>query len=133
MVRKFVGCLLLGLLALGGCDALRSPEQVVARRAQARWDALVKGDLKAAYAYLSPGYRKAMSYERYQRGIFGVGKWQAAKVDQVSCQQPEVCAVTVQVTIRLVVPRRGEPIESTSPVYERWVKDSGKWWYVPDR
>ena len=35
-------------------------------RAQARWDAVIKGDLEAAYAYISPGSRQVYSFERFK-------------------------------------------------------------------
>ncbi len=123
----------LWLTLLGGCalNTPKTPEAIVAQRAQARWDALIKGDLETAYRYLSPGYRQVKSFERYKRGIFGVGIWQGAKVDKVVCEQPDVCKVTVMVTTRLVLPRVGAPMESTTPVYERWIRDDQGWWHVP--
>ncbi len=130
------GCLAGLVLAasLVGCAGLGgSPKDVVASRAQARWDALIRGDLKTAYTYLSPGYRKAKSFERYKRTIFGVGKWKSAQVGKVECLQPDVCRVWVNVGVRLQVPRRGEPIESVNPVLERWILRDGQWWYVPAR
>ncbi|XSG84295.1 MAG: hypothetical protein ACPW60_11220 [Methylohalobius sp. ZOD2] len=134
MIRK-TSCLLMALVLFQGCAGLgsKSVEGRVAQRAQARWDSLVEGDLKTAYEYLSPGYRQAKSFERYQRGILGVGIWQGAKVDKVVCERPEVCKVTVQVSSRLVVPRVGTPMESTSPVYERWILEDGQWWHVPNQ
>ncbi len=130
-IRILLTCL--WLVMIGGCalNEPKTPETIVAKRAQARWDALIKGDLETAYQYLSPGYRKAKSFERYKRGIFGVGVWQAAKVDKVACEQPDVCKVTVLVTTRLALPRIGTSMESTTPVYERWIRDEQGWWHVP--
>ncbi|WP_286293006.1 hypothetical protein [Methylomarinovum tepidoasis] len=91
----------------------------------------MKGDLKAAYGYLSPGYRRLKPFERWKRGIFGVGIWQDARVDKVACPKADVCDVTVLVTSRLMVPRIGKPMVSTTPVYERWVYEGGDWWYLP--
>ncbi len=113
-------------------NVTNTPEAIVAERAQGRWDALIKGDLKGAYEFLSPGYRQAMPFSRYEQKIHGVGMWQAARVSKVVCQQPDVCEATVNVDVRLIVPRIREPIESTNPVYERWVNIDGEWWYVPE-
>ncbi len=125
---------LFAALWLSGCENIReSPEEIVSERAKARWDALIRGDLQAAYDYLSPGYRQSTPFERYRRKIRGVGLWRKARVERVECDGAEVCKVLVLVDVHLVVPRSGEPIESTNPVYERWIYSEGQWWYVPDR
>jgi len=126
-------CLLLVMVGACGTITPLAPEDVVARRAQDRWDALIKGDIDAAYAYLSPAYRRMKSLESYKRGIFGVGIWQKAEVDRVVCERLDVCSVTVLVTTRLALPRIGTPMESTTPVYERWIRERDQWWYVPKR
>ena len=48
-----------GALALAGCAALqpKTPEEIVTQRVEARWDALIKGDFPAAWAYTQPAYR----------------------------------------------------------------------------
>ena len=35
--------------------------EVFPQRAEARWEALLAGDLETAYSYLSPGYRSTLS------------------------------------------------------------------------
>ncbi len=134
MLIHWIRLLILPLVLLLAACAIESskPETVVAKRAQARWDALIKGDLETAYQFLSPGYRQAMPFDRYERNIHGVGLWQAARVSKVVCKQPDVCEATVEVDVKLVVPRIQEPIESTNPLYERWVYTDKQWWYVPE-
>src|SRR5258705_4087350 len=58
---------------------------VVKERSEARWQALIKGDLDAAYAYLSPGSKATTSIEAYRRQI-RPGLWRAVKVDTVECE-----------------------------------------------
>ena len=41
-------------------------QEVVTARANARWQALLRGDLTAAYEYLSPGSKAAMSLDFYK-------------------------------------------------------------------
>lgn len=131
-MKRSAGILMLLSSLLAACHWMAdSPEERVARRAQARWDALIRGDIETAYAYLAPGYRKIKSLERYRRGIHGVGKWREARVERVTCPEKDVCNVDMQVKVRLMVPR-GEPIESVNPVRERWIHKAGEWWYVPE-
>ncbi len=137
MVRNRCALLFVALAALWlvGCEDIRkSPGEIVSERAKARWDALIRGDLQTAYDYLSPGYRQSTPFGRYRRKIRGVGLWRKARVERVECDEAEVCKVLVMVDVHLVIPRSGgEPIESTNPVYERWIYSEGQWWYVPDR
>ncbi|MEJ2534633.1 MAG: hypothetical protein P8008_04015 [Gammaproteobacteria bacterium] len=60
------------LVTLSACAGLgKSPEAAVLERAQARWDAVIAGNLSEAYEYLSPGYRSAVSLNAWQRRILG--------------------------------------------------------------
>ena len=61
-------------MALGGCAVFgiskdsdpAAKQKVVAQRAEARWQSLIKGDLDAAYAYLSEGSKATTSLEVYK-------------------------------------------------------------------
>src|SRR5271157_5887126 len=76
-------------LAIAGCASLSAtsaPEEkqkVVAERAEARWQLLIKGDVAGAYQYLSSGSKAATSVAVYS-GKIKPGMWRKAKVDQVS-------------------------------------------------
>lgn len=91
--------------------------------AQGRWDALLRGDVTAAYGYLSPASRAMVSLLQYQREIH-IGFWKRAVVEAVSCE-PEVCKVGVTVTYDY---RDVKGVENT--LNESWVNDGGKWWFV---
>ena len=110
---------------LGGCAALdaRSPEEVVKERAQQRWDALVKGDFKTVYEYLSPGSRAVLTSEGYASGL-RVGFWKAARVEKVMCEKPDVC----DAILALEYDFRGSRIKT--PLKETWIKEGSSWWYV---
>jgi hypothetical protein len=119
----------LALLAVAGCADLPgagqsgTPEATVKARAQARWDAVVKGDIKAAYAYLSPGSRAVLSEDDYEHEVRR-GFWKSAKVQGVTCSNSESCKVEVAIEYRF----RGSPI--TTPASETWVKQDSGWWLV---
>ena len=112
------------LMALAACAAIGvgTPEQQVMERAQARWDALVRGDYKAAYAYLSPGSRQVQSEKDYVNSLRR-GFWKAAKVEKATCEQARC---EVQATIEYEF--QGQRIKS--PLRETWIREGSDWWYV---
>jgi hypothetical protein len=127
VVKRF-GCLVataMLVIAVAGCAAMKpqSPEEAVRERAQARWDALVKGDVKAAYAFLSPGSRAVMTSESYASSI-RVGFWKSAQVNRVACENPEKCEA--QATIEYEY--NGQRLKA--PVREVWIRERTDWWYV---
>ncbi len=100
------------------------PQKMVADLAVARWEALMKGDFAKAYSYLSPGTREAMSLDLYKAKISG-GTWKKASVDSVSCEQDQ-CKVLMAIEFSH---RRIKSIETR--LDENWLRQDGKWWYVP--
>ena len=98
-------------------------QKVVAERAQARWQALMKGDLDAAYGFLSPASKKATPFPAYARTI-KPGMWRDVKVDKVDCEA-EVCKVQLAVTYDAKMMKG-----ITTPVWESWVIEDGSAWYV---
>ena len=112
------------LVVLAGCASMDSPpEGVVATRAQERWDALVKGDLKGAYAYLSPGSRSVMDLAAYEASVRR-GFWKTAKVDKAVCAPQQSCEVYVTIEYEF----RGALTKT--PLRESWIKEGSNWWVV---
>lgn len=113
----------LAVVSLTGCAAVSPPsvEEQVRARAQERWDALVAGNLEAAYALLSPGARQARSLPAY-RATIRTGFWKRAVVDRVECSTAETCKVMVVVEYLY----RGTPV--STPIFEDWVLSNRKWW-----
>jgi len=112
-------------VAVSGCATLdsRPAPEIVKERSQARWDALVKGDLKTAYGYLSPGLRSTMTYENFVLN-FRRGFWKAVKVEGVECGKPDVCRVSMSMDYVY----NGTQIRT--PTAETWIRDdSGNWWF----
>lgn len=118
-------------MALGGCAVFgiskdsdpAAKQKVVAQRAEARWQSLIKGDLDAAYAYLSEGSKATTPLEVYKSKI-RPGRWRQAKVEKVECEA-EVCTVELQITMdhRLM-----KGIQT--PLNENWIIEKGTAWYV---
>lgn len=114
---------LVSLAALVGCVVAppQSAEEQVRERAQERWDALVAGNVEAAYALLSPGARQARSFPAY-RAMIKTGFWKRAVVDRVECPSSETCKVMVVVEYLY----RGTLV--STPIFEDWVLSDQKWW-----
>lgn len=119
------GVLMAAVAALAGCAVLgpRTPEQVVAERAQERWNDLVKGDFKAAYAFLSPGSKSVQTVDKYVAGL-RTGFWKGATVDKVECGTPETCDVSLTIEYEFMGRR------TKTPLLEGWVREGSNWWYV---
>ena len=124
-----VGVLVLLAVVLTGCAGLlgepMTPEQVVAKRAQARWDALVAGEWETAYSFATPAYRAVVDAQRFQRSHGGQPSWLGAKVRDVRCRE-DVCDATVRLKYSSPLPPRSHAIETD--YIERWILDGGNWW-----
>ena len=92
-------------------------------RSQARWNALVQGDVKTAYEFFSPGSRATMSLADFASGI-KVGFWKAVTVDKVECGTGDRCDVSTTIEYEF----RGSRIKT--PSRETWVRDGADWWFL---
>ena len=124
------------LLALSACASV--PEQsaapldkkeVVARIAQSRWDALMKGDFEAAYKLMSPASRSVITLDEFRRRS-GIVTWKAANVRKVECSADDLCAVRMNVKYAYRL-RVGRMVENDQVLAETWRNTAGGWWYVP--
>jgi len=121
---KRIGAVTGVLVVLAGCAGLAGkPEERVKERAQARWDALLKDDVKGAYAYFSPGSRAVMDLKSYEASV-RKGFWKAATVDGVSCPTAQRCEVTETIEYEFNGRR------TRSPLTETWIEEGGNWWLV---
>jgi hypothetical protein len=115
----------MALAAVGGCAVLKpqTPEERVMERSQARWDALVKGDTRAAYGFLSPGSRAVTTPEIYASSI-RAGFWKSAKVNKVVCGSPQSCDAQTEIEYEFQGKRTKTPLQET------WIREGSDWWYV---
>ena len=114
------GCAATGAKPGGNADS----QNVVAKKAQSRWDALIKGDLAAAYEYLSPATRSVMPLELYKSKVRS-GGWKKASVGSVVCNQDRCdVAITMEHSYR-------EMTSIVTPLNETWLQEDGNWWFVP--
>ncbi|MBL0142249.1 MAG: hypothetical protein IPP91_09225 [Betaproteobacteria bacterium] len=106
----------------GGPEAGNSA-QAIGKRATARWDALIAGDLSRAYEFLSPGSRQAYTAQDYA-ALVKPGLWKKARVDRVECAEADVCVAVVLVEYVF----KGMTV--TTPLRETWTKAGEEWWFV---
>ncbi len=93
------------------------------QRAQARWDALVKGDYKAAYDFLSPSSRVIWSEKEYVNSLRR-NFWKAAKVEKVVCTNDRSCSAQASIEYEFQGKR------TTTPLAETWILEGSQWWIV---
>jgi hypothetical protein len=132
MSKRLVMALAAGAtLVLAGCGTTgltketpaAQKEKVVAERANARWQALIKRDYEAAYAYMSPGSKSALSSDGF-KNTAGQMVYRDAKVLGVTCEE-ELCSVKLSITYDHRVMKG-----VTTPLEERWILENGQMWYV---
>ena len=104
----------------------RPDKEIVAERAQERWDALVKSDFDRAYGYISPAGRELVNSEAYASSLKR-GFWTGAKIDNVECPTPDYCEADVTIEYQ----HRG--LKMKTPLREKWVKNRSTWWFVLER
>ena len=132
-LRRPVLVALAGSLAaalVAGCASVGAvflpAEDVVLKRAQARWDALVERDWNAAYAFMTPGYRAVVPLKRYGNQFTGPAQWESAKATSAKCEETR-CVVSVEISFRLLLPGHMGRVDSTH-VEEVWVREEGQWY-----
>jgi len=119
------------LIALAGCAGFGltkdSPPEAkraaVTERVNARWAAIIKGDMDTAYTFFSPATRQLLTVGTYRLQARGSG-FRKAEITSVTCEA-EVCQVAVVVTLDH---RQMPGLQST--VDETWVLDNGQYWYT---
>ena len=126
-VRRVMRRLSVGLVAviLSSCAAVApgKPEDVVKRRAQERWDAMVKSDFEAAYRYMSPGSRSVMTAPEFIASVRS-GFWKSAVVEKVECGSAQSCEVNATIEYEHLGRR------TKTPLRETWIREGQDWWYL---
>jgi hypothetical protein len=116
------------IAAVAGCASLApgKPEEVVRQRAQARWDALLAGEWKTAYGYMSPSYRALVEEKRFANQFGSGAGWVSAEVFKVTCAD-EKCTVVMEVKFKPILGMRAGNVATTS-FEESWIREDGQWW-----
>jgi hypothetical protein len=117
--------MVVSLSGMLGCAAMKpaTPEEVVRQRAQARWDALVKWDIKTAYGFLSPGSRATTTPEAYAASL-REGFWKSATVTKVECASADSCDADA------IIEYDFQGRRTKTPLRETWIREGSEWWYL---
>ena len=107
----------------GGKDLAEGKRALVAERVNARWNALINGDLERAYTFMSAGSQAATPLDVYKVKI-KPGMWRAVKIDSMDCDE-EICRVKMTLTYDH---RMMKGIQT--PFQETWILEKGNAWYV---
>lgn len=123
---------LAAVMLLSGCQQPQpEPEEIVAERAQARWDLMIERDFEKAWDYYSPGFRdttprQEFSEDMKRRPI----RWYEADVLSVECDGDR-CLAEVEVVYRAIAAPHGQSrIRLNRKLEENWIRLRGQWWYV---
>src|ERR1700680_1859514 len=130
--QGIVVLLAVSLASLAGCAstsgsgadlALEAKKALVTERINARWQALIKGDLDAAYTYMSAASKETMPLTAYKAKI-KPGMWRSVKINAIVCEV-EICTASMTLTYdhRLM-----KGIQT--PFQESWIIEKGTAWFV---
>ena len=117
---------------LSACSEPRTPEDIVAERAQARWDAMVARNFETAWEYYTPGFKEKTEASSFrtrmdQRPI----RWDAVRVTQVECAEENKCQVSALITYSAVgAPGVLADMQVERNNVETWIQIAGQWWYT---
>jgi hypothetical protein len=117
------GCATMGGLSKDSPAAAK--ESVVAERAKARWQALIKRNYQEAYGFFSPASKETTSLTAYQAKIAAIN-YRSVNIDKVECAA-EVCTVKLTLTYDYP-PAKAKDV--VTPLDENWIIDKGQAWFV---
>jgi predicted small secreted protein len=121
LAASLAGC---ASMSGGGKDlAPEAKQALVTERLNARWNALIKGDLDQAYTFMSAGSQEAMPLKLYKEKI-KPGMWRAVKIDSINCDA-EICQVRMTLTYDHKMMKGVQ-----TPFQETWILEKGNAWYV---
>lgn len=121
-------------LFAAGCASVEpvAPEQAVAQRAQAYFDAVIAKDYKTTYAMQVPSYRSRYTYEAHVLRSAGTGiNILTARVLRVNCPSAEACVATVEVSYKAEGLRAPVEWPVTTMLEDRWAHIDGAWRRMP--
>jgi len=121
VAASLAGC---ASMAGGGKDLTPDARKaLVTQRINARWAALIKGDLDQAYTFMSAGSQEALPLNVYKVKT-KPGLWRAVRIDSMECE-PEICQVKMTLTYDHQMIKGVQ-----TPFQETWILEKGNAWYV---
>ena len=98
-------------------------QAVLTERINARWDALIKGDMDKAYAFMSQASKDAYPPDVYKSKV-KPGMWRSVKIDAIDCDGA-VCWAKMVLTYDH---RTMKGVQT--PFSESWIIEKGNAWFI---
>ena len=103
-------------------------ETELRERVQARWDAVIKGDLDRAYGFETPEYRKAYTEQEYKEEFGRRVRWHVATLKDLRYDQPDEVEAIIMLDYSFALPGGDQMARTTGQFTERWVYSDDQWW-----
>lgn len=111
-------------------EAAQAQRALLEQRVAAKWDALIRKDFEAAYAFTSPSYRKLYSLNSFMSNFGAAADWRRIEVIDVDFKGDDAATVGINIQFVHSNPQTGKPLDMKTYVKEPWVRVDGQWWYV---
>jgi hypothetical protein len=108
---------------------IKLPKEAELReRVQARWDAVIKGEIDKAYGFETPEYRKAHAEEDYRAAIGRRVTWHVATLKDLRYDRTDAAEAIIALDYSFALPGSDEMARTTSIISDRWVYSEDQWW-----
>jgi hypothetical protein len=119
------GCAALGLGGLSKDSPAAEKQAAVGKRAEERWQALIRGDFEAAYGFYTPASRETVRARDFAIRMSNF-PYRSVRVERVDCED-EVCTVVLAVTYdNPAMKMKNVPTVQE----EKWIIERGQAWLV---
>lgn len=106
-------------------------EPALRERVEARWAALIEGDLATAYQFSTPSFRANYTPAEYASFFGSHVQWHLASVKEVRYDLEDQAEVIVNLTLTVPLGGSGD-FKTTVPTPERWSFVEGQWYFSTD-
>lgn len=111
-------------------EEAQTQQALLKQRATARWDALIRKDFKAAYAFNSPSYRELYSLDSFRSRFGQKVAWRRIEVVDAVLKGEDAATVGLYLYFGYSHPQAEKTFEMKTYIQETWVRVDGQWWYL---
>lgn len=111
-------------------ESVETRQAALKQRVMDRWDALIRKDFAAAYAFTSPEYRKLFSLNNFKGQFGNKTSWQRVEVIKVDFKGDDAATVGITLHFAYYPPQAVKALDMKTYVNESWVFVDGQWWYL---
>ena len=110
--------------------AVEAQQAALKQRVMSKWDALIRRDFAAAYAFTSPSYRELFPLNVFKSKFGNKVAWRRVEVVKVELKGEDAATVGINLYVGYYQPQSEKTLEMKTYVREPWVRVDGQWWYV---